>query len=366
MAEVNLLHSGTSLPDPFEGLLLEYLLPPSCSDAFFRRFKFTDGPCLKILLSKCLGTVIILGSMFVKLPQIVKVIGAKNAEGVSFLSVLGELLAITGSLAYSVAYSFPFSAWGEALFVMLQTVVIGFLIQYYSGRTGRGVLFALLYLGVLSFLLTPLAPATVLTAMQASNMPAIIVSRVIQAATNFRNGHTGQLSALTVIILFAGSLARIFTSVQETGDTLLVVTYVVSVACNGLVVAQVLYYWKSTERFLQNQREQIHPVDSMQRFAGPYSTQHYSEDWEVRKAVQMISLVDSAVLQATEVTDAILQLLQGLQGGMDKYFRDNKNLKRAFKKEVVARIKEAANVLNDGVVELNAIRQELQKAIGNF
>ncbi|KAM9833924.1 mannose-P-dolichol utilization defect 1 protein-like isoform 2-T2 [Syngnathus typhle] len=261
MAEVNLLHSGTSLPDPFEGLLLEYLLPPSCSDAFFRRFKFTDGPCLKILLSKCLGTVIILGSMFVKLPQIVKVIGAKNAEGVSFLSVLGELLAITGSLAYSVAYSFPFSAWGEALFVMLQTVVIGFLIQYYSGRTGRGVLFVLLYLGVLSFLLTPLAPATVLTAMQASNMPAIIVSRVIQAATNFRNGHTGQLSALTVIILFAGSLARIFTSVQETGDTLLVVTYVVSVACNGLVVAQVLYYWKSTERFLQNQREQIHPVD---------------------------------------------------------------------------------------------------------
>ncbi|XP_037118050.1 mannose-P-dolichol utilization defect 1 protein-like isoform X3 [Syngnathus acus] len=138
MAEVNLLHSGTSLPDPFEGLLLEYLLPSSCSDAFFRRFKFTDGPCLKILLSKCLGTVIILGSMFVKLPQIVKVIGAKNAEGVSFLSVLGELLAITGSLAYSVAYSFPFSAWGEALFVMLQTVVIGFLIQHYSGRTGRG------------------------------------------------------------------------------------------------------------------------------------------------------------------------------------------------------------------------------------
>ncbi|XP_049616291.1 uncharacterized protein [Syngnathus scovelli] len=95
-------------------------------------------------------------------------------------------------------------------------------------------------------------------------------------------------------------------------------------------------------------------------------TQHYSEDWEVRKAVQMISLVDSPVLRAMDVTDAILQLLQGLQGGMDKYFRDNKNLKRAFKKEVVARIKEAANVLNDGVVELNAIREELQKAIGNF
>ncbi|XP_051919582.1 uncharacterized protein si:cabz01007807.1 [Hippocampus zosterae] len=95
-------------------------------------------------------------------------------------------------------------------------------------------------------------------------------------------------------------------------------------------------------------------------------TQHYSEDWEVRKAVQMISLVDSPVMRAMEVTDAILRLVQGLHGGMEKYFKDSRNLKRAFKKQVVARIKEAANVLNDGVVELNAIREELQKAVGNF
>ncbi|XP_077399887.1 uncharacterized protein LOC144034748 isoform X2 [Vanacampus margaritifer] len=95
-------------------------------------------------------------------------------------------------------------------------------------------------------------------------------------------------------------------------------------------------------------------------------TQHYSEDWEVRKAVQMISLVDSPVMRAMEVTDANLYLVRGLQSGMDKYFKDSRTPKRAFKKEVVGRIKEAANMLNDGVVELNAIREELQKAIGNF
>lgn len=31
-----------------------------------------------------------------------------------------------------------FSAWGEALFLMLQTVTIGFLIQHYGGKTSRG------------------------------------------------------------------------------------------------------------------------------------------------------------------------------------------------------------------------------------
>ncbi|XP_061665095.1 uncharacterized protein si:cabz01007807.1 isoform X2 [Syngnathoides biaculeatus] len=95
-------------------------------------------------------------------------------------------------------------------------------------------------------------------------------------------------------------------------------------------------------------------------------TQHYSEDWEVRKAVQMISLVDSPVLRAVELTDGNLDLVHRLQSGMDKYFKDSRELKKAFKKEVVARIKEVADMLNEGVVELNSIREELQKAIGNF
>lgn len=38
--------------------------------------------------------------------------------------------------------------------------------------------------------------------------------QLIQAMSNFRNGHTGQLSAISVFLLFAGSLARIFTSLQ--------------------------------------------------------------------------------------------------------------------------------------------------------
>lgn len=38
--------------------------------------------------------------------------------------------------------------------------------------------------------------------------------QLLQAATNYRNGHTGQLSAITVFLLFGGSLARIFTSIQ--------------------------------------------------------------------------------------------------------------------------------------------------------
>ncbi|KAM7366448.1 hypothetical protein PAMP_015886 [Pampus punctatissimus] len=96
-------------------------------------------------------------------------------------------------------------------------------------------------------------------------------------------------------------------------------------------------------------------------------TQHYSEDWEVRRAVQMISLIDLPMMRATEITDAAVASVQGLFRGMDKYFiKDSRELKKGCKKEVVGQIKEVANVLNDGIVELNSIREELQDATGNM
>ncbi|XP_042368261.1 mannose-P-dolichol utilization defect 1b [Plectropomus leopardus] len=246
MAEKTVLGEGSSFMDPFKGLLLTYFMPETCYDEFFLNFNLLDVPCLKIVLSKCLGIGIILGSVMVKLPQIFKLLGAKSAEGLSFHTVLLELLAITGTMVYSITNKFPFSAWGEALFLMLQTVVIGFLIQHYGGRTGRGLLFVVVYSGLLVLLLSPVTPMSVVTSMQAFNMPAIIIGRLIQAAANFRNGHTGQLSAISVFLLFAGSLARIFTSLQETGDSLMALTYVISSACNGIIALQVLYYWNSS------------------------------------------------------------------------------------------------------------------------
>lgn len=202
--------------------------------------------CLKIVISKGLGIGIILGSVLVKLPQILKLIGAKSAEGLSFNSILLELFALTGTIAYSIVNSFPFSAWGESLFLMIQTLTIGFLIQRYAGNTIKGLGFVVVYLGLSAILISPLTHRDVVTAMQASNMPAIIIGRLIQAGTNYRNGHTGQLSAISVFVLFAGSLARIFTTLQETGDSLMAVTYIISSFCNGVLAAQVLYYWNSS------------------------------------------------------------------------------------------------------------------------
>jgi mannose-P-dolichol utilization defect protein 1 len=69
----------------------------------------------------------------VKLPQVFKLLGSGSAEGLSLLGILLELIAVTLNGGYSFASGFPFSAYGEAIFLSLQTSIIAFLVLAYSG-----------------------------------------------------------------------------------------------------------------------------------------------------------------------------------------------------------------------------------------
>ncbi|XP_011671587.1 mannose-P-dolichol utilization defect 1 protein [Strongylocentrotus purpuratus] len=234
--------------------LVMLLLPEDCYITFFEDFNFLDIPCLKVALSKGLGLGIIAGSLMVKLPQIGKILASKSGEGLNVLAVLLELAAISSSWAYSFANSYPFSAWGEALFLAVQTVTIAFLCMLYNGNQAGAVSFLLSYLGIMYVLLSGLTPMSTIAMLQAGNMPIVIVSKLIQAYTNFSNGHTGQLSAVTVFLLTAGSLARIFTSVQETNDPMLVWTYIVASTCNSIITLQLVWYWGATKEYLSRQQ----------------------------------------------------------------------------------------------------------------
>ncbi|KAM7067335.1 mannose-P-dolichol utilization defect 1 protein isoform 3-T3 [Molossus nigricans] len=90
-------------------VLVPILLPEKCYDQIFVQWDLLHVPCLKILLSKGLGLGIVAGSLLVKLPQVFKILGAKSAEGLSLQSVMLELVALTGTMVYSIINKFPFS-----------------------------------------------------------------------------------------------------------------------------------------------------------------------------------------------------------------------------------------------------------------
>jgi len=230
------------------------LLDEKCFETLVVDSNYFDVPCLKLFVSRGLGTAIVAGSILVKFPQIIKILSSGDAAGLSFLGVLLELLAVTANGAYSFSQGFPFTAYGEAVFMSFQTSIIAILILWYGGNTLTTILFSAAY-GAIVFAITQpgLVPDDVLWYGQAANIPMIVVGKLIQAVTNYKNGHTGQLSAITVFLLTAGSLARIFTSIQETGDQVMILTFVVSSSVNVIIALQVLYYWNTTKQVLKKE-----------------------------------------------------------------------------------------------------------------
>uniref|UniRef100_A0A672UAM9 Solute carrier family 66 member 3 n=1 Tax=Strigops habroptila TaxID=2489341 RepID=A0A672UAM9_STRHB len=139
-----------------------------------------------------------------------------------------ELLVLARSVAYGCSRAFPFSAWGEVLFLLLQTMTLGFLMQHLEGTREEvnGVCGAPMGM-LLGTLLSPHTTPGLITFLQAANLPIIILT-----TTNYSQGHTGQLSGVTTTLLFGG----------ETEDPFLTLTFATSAACNGLLLGQLLYY----------------------------------------------------------------------------------------------------------------------------
>ena len=73
---------------------------------------------------------------------------------------------------------------------------------------------------------------------------------MLQILFNFKQGHTGQLALVTLVLNFAGSIARLFTTMQETGDPVQVAGFGVGILLNGTLVLQVLMFWGATNKVL--------------------------------------------------------------------------------------------------------------------
>lgn len=209
---------------------------------------FLIGDCFKAILSKALGYAIISGSVLVKVPQILKIFGSKSGKGLNMFSLVLELCAITFTFSYSFVKGFPFSAYGDSTFLGLQTVIIGALVLFYGGSINKTIIFVVTYFSIAYALISGLTPIDYLWNLQACNIPILVIGKLSQAYTNYSNKSTGQLSATTCFMLLFGSIARIFTSIQETGDNILILMYCVSTFTNGVIVSQLIYYWNSDDK----------------------------------------------------------------------------------------------------------------------
>eukprot|EP00494_Astrolonche_serrata_P033145 UN33414 len=144
---------------------------------------------------------------------------AKSGEGLSLFSLFVENFGWANNIAYNYVSGFPFSTWGEGLFIFVQNIILTLFIAYYT----TGITLPFLGVVIVSPALLILSanemiPFSATTIIFSAQILMIVGSRVPQIYENFRTKSTGQLSIITTFLQFAGSYARLFTIFQEVDD----------------------------------------------------------------------------------------------------------------------------------------------------
>ena len=120
--------------------LTSLFMTPQCHTELFVKFNFLNVPCLKMILSKGLGYGILAGSLLLRVPQIINILKANSAKGISVVSELLQLVAIFGMLAYGYTNNFSIAAYGDNYFLYAQGFIILMLVLFYQRNAALAAL----------------------------------------------------------------------------------------------------------------------------------------------------------------------------------------------------------------------------------
>lgn len=237
---------------------------------------FSDMHCNKMLLSKMLSLGIVAGGLVVKVPQIIKIMKNRSAEGLSLTSLFIEIFALLIAVAYNVRKGFPFLTFGESLFILAQNVILfAFLIFFAvvnhkkskvleedanlkddSKTPQPRTICHVLALGMVALWICFVAAVSqhlfeatsfdTISKLQSSTIALLLTSRIPQIFSNWRAKSTGQLSLITCALIWAGSMARVFTTIQEIRDQKLILSVSLSALLNSIIMTQIFAYWENT------------------------------------------------------------------------------------------------------------------------
>ncbi|XP_022962459.1 mannose-P-dolichol utilization defect 1 protein homolog 2-like [Cucurbita moschata] len=207
--------------------------------------KFPEKDCLLPLISKLLGYCIVAASTTVKLPQIMKILKHQSIRGLGVISFELEVVGYTIALAYCVHKRLPFSAYGELVFLLVQAIILVAVIYYYSQLIGMKTwIRALLYCALAPTVLAGQINPALFEALYASQHAVFLFSRIPQIWKNFSNKSTEELSLLTSMMNFGGSMVRVFTSIQENAPSSVLLGSTRSIVTHSTILSQIIVYQK--------------------------------------------------------------------------------------------------------------------------
>ncbi|KAK9464914.1 hypothetical protein V1512DRAFT_82889 [Lipomyces arxii] len=241
-----------AIPEPIADIGRE-LIGKKCYGVLISDVRFLEWPvsdevvlCMKLAISKAIGLGIVVASSIIKVPQLMKLVNARSGAGLSFTGNALECGSYLASFAYAARNGFAFSTYGEQAFLFIQDVGVMFLLLMYSNNTLTSfavipIVAAITWYAVIS---VPGPSAGVLALLQAATIPLGLAAKVPQIMSAYKTKSTGQLSAIAVFAYLGGSLARVFTTVQEVDDSIVLIGVLLGTVLNGIIALQMIIYWR--------------------------------------------------------------------------------------------------------------------------
>lgn len=197
--------------------------------------------CYKFLISKVLSGGILAGSVALKLPQIINIMTTKDVVGLSPESFYSEVSLSINTVLYNVRQGYPFLAYGETVMILIQNFLLVLLLwKFTKPAPSFSHIATILLVFAAITAISIFLPTEYLNLMPLANLPIMIYSRLVQIISNYRLGTTGQLSSITAFLILAGSLARVFTTIQDIGwDLSLLAGFGISALLSAILLGQV-------------------------------------------------------------------------------------------------------------------------------
>ncbi|KAJ4939824.1 hypothetical protein JOQ06_029260 [Pogonophryne albipinna] len=177
--------------------------------------------------------------MVLKFPQIFALMRAKSSAGVSFNSLLLEVLGYIVFVTYQMYYDYPPPTYLEYPILIAQDAILLLLILHYNGSLKQSILYTLLFVG--GWRLLTREKWIIDSAMSLCTFISA-ASKFAQLQCMWKSKDAGQVSALSWAMATFTCIARIYTTTVTTGDMQVLVRFVVMTLLNMWVLLTVLYY----------------------------------------------------------------------------------------------------------------------------
>lgn len=201
-----------------------------------------SNPILSIA-SNFIGSLVLIGSLLYKLPQVVRILRRRSARGISVSYYALETVGTTFSAVYFARRSYPFITYGETVFGLIANVAILYMIFFYEKYPSYVVVaYSVCFASMLLFLVSSMASMELLINLQLLSIPLLNIAKVPQIWLNHTRKSTGELAPITLGLQLLGNAARIFTTIAQVRDGLMLASAIVACLFNAVLFGQWFFY----------------------------------------------------------------------------------------------------------------------------